>query len=310
MGSMRVFEVGLRDGLQNEARAVSLAQKIALTQGLLKAGIREIEAGAFVRKDKVPQMADSDALFEWIAEEKQEGRIPDQARWVALVPNPQGFERARKVGVENIAVFTAATETFNRKNIGMSIEQSLEKIQEVLLLARESAGMSWTRGYVSTAWGCPFEGRTSVPQAMKVIQALLRLGVNEISIGDTIGVADPRAVKALLKAAIPEVGVERLAVHFHDTRGTALANTLRALDLGITCVDSSVGGLGGCPFAPGATGNLATEDLIYMLNGMGLQTGVDLDILAAESLAFHQAIGRPLSSRYLQAYASECQRKS
>jgi len=300
--AFRVFEVGLRDGLQNESRPVATSQKIHLLQGLLQAGVREVEAGAFVRKDRVPQMADSDSVFQWATEHSAE--IPSDTRLIALVPNVQGYDRARKAGVRRIALFTAATETFNQRNIGMSIEDSFVKMSEVITQARAHQ-VEWIRGYVSTAWGCPFEGRTSVNQAMKVISGLARLGVDEISIGDTIGVADPRSTEQLLKAALAELGPKRIAVHFHDTRGTALANTLRALDMGVTCVDSSVGGLGGCPFAPGATGNLATEDLVYMLNGMGLKTNIDLDQLSEVSLAFHRVIGRPISSRYLQAYAAK-----
>lgn len=297
-----VFEVGPRDGLQNEQRQVSVEDKTWFVQGLLDAGVRELELGAFVRPDRVPQMADTEELYGRISD----GRIQlKKARVWSLVPNRRGLERAVAAGAKQIAVFTAATESFARQNIGMSIDESLHVFAEVIAEAK-AAGIVDVRGYVSTAFGCPFEGKVAPGQALKVVESLGALGVSQVSIGDTIGVATPADVEAVIKPAISSLGAERAAVHFHDTRGTALANTLRSLDLGVRCVDSSAGGLGGCPFAPGATGNLATEDLVYLLSGMGFETGIDLEKLARVSLEFASRLQRPLSSRYLQAFASQC----
>jgi len=298
---VRVFEVGPRDGLQNEKLPVSLEDRFFLIAGLARAGVSDIEVGSFVREDRVPQMAGSAEINQAIVE----GRLPSgTARAWSLVPNVRGMENAVKAGVKRVAVFTAASEAFNQKNIGMTIAQSLAEISKVADLAR-AHGIQ-VRGYVSTAFGCPFEGQVSASQVMGVISSLAALGIGEISIGDTIGVATPRAVEELVRPALQAHGAGAIAVHFHDTRGTALANTLRALDLGVRTVDSSAGGLGGCPFAPGATGNLATEDLLYMLQGMGLSTGVDLDAFCRTTLEFSRRINRPVSSRYLAAFASTC----
>jgi hydroxymethylglutaryl-CoA lyase len=272
-----------------------------LVTRLIDAGIRELELGAFVRPDRVPQMADSDRLFE----DLRAGRFSlGKARAWSLVPNRKGLDRALAAGVKDIAVFTAASETFNKRNIGMSVEQSLTEIREVVKAARKSRLR--IRGYVSTAFFCPFEGRIRPAKTMKVVAALAKSGVDQVSIGDTIGMATPRQVEEVIRPAIRHLGAKRVAGHFHDTRGTALANALRSLELGVTTLDTSVGGLGGCPFAPGATGNLATEDLVFMLEGMGVKTGVDLSKLARLSLDFSRKLGRPLSSRYLQAFASSC----
>jgi isopropylmalate/homocitrate/citramalate synthase len=238
-----------------------------------------------------------------------------KARGWALVPNLKGLERALQCGARNLAVFTAASDTFNQRNIGMSVSESLAQIAELIPAAREAArGRIQIRGYVSTVFGCPFEGKVSPKKALKVIERLIDLGVDQLSIGDTIGVATPNQMDGIVKPALQMFGrgqgVKRLAVHFHDTRGTALANTLRSLELGVRIVDSSAGGLGGCPFAPGATGNLATEDLVYMLNGMGLRTGINLQSLCNVSLEMARRMKRPLSSRYLQAYSSDCSRNA
>jgi len=303
---VHVFEVGVRDGLQNEARPVTLEDKLFLIRGLLGSGIRECELGAFVRADRVPQMADTEALYARVASGEL---VLGRAAAFALVPNLKGLERAKAAGVSKIAVFTAATDGFNQKNIGMTVRQSLQGIEEVVHVAR-SLKMS-VRGYVSTAFGCPFEGRVSSAKAMKVIERLWKMGIQEVSIGDTIGVATPGSVEPLVRAAIQAApSIESIALHFHDTRGTALANALCSLELGIRRFDSSVGGLGGCPFAPGATGNLATEDLVYFLHGMGLRTGIDLEKLCATSVEFSRRIGRPLSSRAVQAYFSQCERQA
>jgi len=293
---VRIFEVGPRDGLQNEKSVVTLADRFFLIEGLARAGMSDIEVGSFVREDRVPQMAGTDLILSAItAGQISIGRATP---WV-LVPNRKGLQNAVTAGAKNIAVFTASTEGFNQKNIGMSIEKSLKEIGALAADAR-AQGLR-VRGYVSTAFGCPFEGKVAPAKPLEVISKLIALGVEEVSVGDTIGVATPRGVEDVIRPALAGHGAEKIAVHFHDTRGTALANTLRALDLGVRIVDSSAGGLGGCPFAPGATGNLATEDLVYMLDGMGVQTGVDLSKLAETSLEFFRRIQRPLASRYLQA---------
>ncbi|MGE0616865.1 MAG: hydroxymethylglutaryl-CoA lyase [Bacteriovoracia bacterium] len=297
--TVNVFEVGPRDGFQNESRFVSLGTKIGFIEGLVAAGIRDLELGAFVRPDRVPQMSDTDAIFQAIREKRL--NLKSTRAW-SLVPNRKGLERAIAAGAKHIAVFTAASETFVKKNIRMSIQESLDEFAPLVKDARK-AGMT-VRGYISTAFGCPFEGKIAPKKVLKVVQALAKMGVSQISLGDTIGVASPRGVTEVVKPTFRLLGVKKTAVHFHDTRGTALANTLRSLDIGVRTVDSSAGGLGGCPFAPGASGNLATEDLVFMLEDMGMDTGIQLEKLAQVSLNLAQKMGRPLSSRYLQARAS------
>lgn len=306
-GSERVsiFEVGPRDGLQNEDRHLSTLQKLHFIRGLVRAGLKDLELGAFVRPDRVPQMADTDEVYRRIRQGKL--KLAGARAW-ALVPNRKGLERALSVGVTHIAVFTAATESFAKKNIGMSIDQSLQEFSSLIREARSELGSKLkVRGYVSTSFFCPFEGRVPVKKAMKTIERLARLDLEQVSIGDTIGYATPNDMDALLKPALHLLGVERTAIHLHDTRGTALANALRAFELGVRCFDSSAGGLGGCPFAPGASGNLATEDLVYMLGGMGVQHGVDMNRLARVSLWVNSLMAHPVASRYLQSYASQCQ---
>jgi hydroxymethylglutaryl-CoA lyase len=306
-----VFEVGPRDGLQNEARKVKLEDKAWFISKLIEVGIKEIEIGAFVRRQRVPQMGDTEKLVSILRKDTSFRR----AHAWSLVPNLHGLERANACGLSRLAVFTAASETFNQHNIEMSIAESLKTISEIVKAAAQNSGQSSGRGsqqktefrgYVSTAFGCPFEGKVSPRKALKVIERLAKLGIRQISIGDTIGVATPNQVDAVVGSALKMLGSERIAVHFHDTRGLALVNTLRALELGATQVDSSAGGLGGCPFAPGATGNLATEDLVYMLHGLGLKTGIDLDRLSDVSLEMARRMGRPVSSRYLSSYAAQC----
>jgi len=302
---VRIFEVGLRDGLQNESRSVSFDQKLDFFRGLKKSGLSDIEVGAFVRPDRVPQMADTDALFQnseirkYLKSSSAPYSIP---RIWGLVPNLKGLERALDLGLSNIALFTAASETFNQKNIGMGISDSLKVMKEIRSHARGKK-INF-RIYVSTVFVCPFEGAIPAKNVLRLCEKLLELKPSEISLGDTVGAGTPRNVTELIRPALKLLGAKKTAVHFHDTRGTALANTLRALDLGVRTVDASAGGLGGCPFAPGATGNLATEDLVFMLQGMGVETGVNLTQLAESSLSFCRAINRPLSSRYLTAYAS------
>jgi hydroxymethylglutaryl-CoA lyase len=289
---MTIVEVGPRDGLQNESAEVPTAAKIAFVDALSAAGAPIIEVSAFVSPKRVPQMADADRVFAGIV------RRPG-TRYMALVPNERGLERALAAGVTDAAVFAAASETFSRRNINQSIDESFVTYGIVARDAR-AAGLP-LRGYLSTAFGCPFEGDVPIARVLDLTRRLLDLGASAVAVSDTIGIAHPGQVRRVLEVLVPAVGADRLALHFHDTRGTALANVLAALDFGIRTFDASAGGLGGCPFAPGASGNLATEDLLYMLNGLGVETGVCLDdvVLASRGLAPH--IGHSLPSRYLQA---------
>ena len=289
---VRVVEVGPRDGLQNERQVLSVEAKVRFIEGLAAAGLPVIEAGAFVRPDRIPQMADTDLVF---------GKLHGLRGPVlsALVPNRQGMERALQCGVREVAVFTAASEAFTRHNINMGIDESLTRFRDVLALAKPEGVR--VRAYISTAWWCPYTGRVAPDSVRRVGVALVEMGCYEISLGDTIGAATPAEVTSLLERLARDLPLEGLAVHFHDTRGTALANVLAALASGIATVDSSAGGLGGCPFAPGASGNLATEDLLYMLQGMGIGTGVDLAAVAGASKSLEGPLGHPLPSRYLQA---------
>jgi hydroxymethylglutaryl-CoA lyase len=287
-----VVEVGPRDGLQNEAAPLTVADRVAFCERLLDAGLQVVEIGAFVSPRWVPQMAGSDEVV------RRVGRRPG-AKTPVLVPNRQGFEQARAAGVKEIAIFTAASETFNKKNINATIDESFQRFAEFVPEAVKDG--CWVRGYVSTCFGCPYEGTVKPAKVVEVARRLLEVGCHEISIGDTIGVGVPSQVTDLMGQLKEDVPASALAVHFHDTRGTALANVLAALETGIATVDSSAGGLGGCPYAPGASGNLATEDLLYMLHGMGVETGVDLGRVAAASRVIAPRLGHPLPSRYLQA---------
>ena len=287
-----VVEVGPRDGLQNEATPLSVEDRVALCELLLAAGLRVVEPGAFVSPKWVPQMAGSDEVV------RRLGRPPG-ARLPVLVPNRQGYDRAVAAGAREIAVFTAASETFNRRNINASIAESFARFAEFVPEAKDHG--LWVRGYVSTVFGCPYEGRVDPARAVEVCARLHEAGCDEVSVGDTIGVAVPSQVTDVIGRLAEVMPRERVGVHFHDTRGTALANVLAALQSGAAVVDSSAGGLGGCPYAPGASGNLATEDLLYMLDGMGIATGVDLEKVVAASRFVAERLGRALPSRYLQA---------
>ena len=287
-----VVEVGPRDGLQNEAKALGVDERVAFCEALVAAGLPVVEVGAFVSPKWVPQMAGSDQVL------KRTRRRPG-VRLPVLVPNRQGFLAARAAGAREIAVFTAASETFNRKNTNASIDESFARFLEFVPEAK-AEGM-WVRGYVSTCFGCPYEGRVSPARVLEVATRLRSAGCDEVSIGDTIGVAVPTEVHDVMGRLAAAIPVSALAVHFHDTRGTALANVLAALEEGIAIVDSAAGGLGGCPYAPGASGNLATEDLLYMLQGMGIQTGVDLGAVVRASRGLAGHLGRGLPSRYLQS---------
>jgi len=267
---VRIVEVGARDGLQNEKTILPAATKVELIDRLSDSGLDTIEATSFVSPKWVPQLADAADVYTAIL--KKPG-----VRYPVLVPNLQGYERARSVGVTDIAVFTAASEAFNRKNINASIDESIERFMPVMGRARPD-GVS-VRGYVSTVLGCPYQGDVAVADVVRVAKRLHDLGCYEVSLGDTIGVGTPAKARAMLAAVAAEVPMAALAVHFHDTRGQALANILACLELGVAVVDSSVSGAGGCPYARGATGNVASEDVVYMLHGMGIATGVNLDKL-------------------------------
>jgi hydroxymethylglutaryl-CoA lyase len=291
-----IVEVGPRDGLQNESARVAAADKIAFVDLLSSAGLAEIEAGAFVSPKWVPQMADSDAVFAGIA--RRAG-----VRYSALVPNLAGLERAHAAGVRDVAVFAAASETFSRKNINQGIDESLAIYRDVCARA-SSLGMR-VRGYVSTAFGCPFEGEVPVARVVEVSAALAEMGADQIAVSDTIGIAHPGQVPRVVEAVAARVPLDRIALHFHDTRGMAAANVLAALDLGVATFDASAGGLGGCPYAPGATGNVATEDLIYMLDGLGIESGVDLARLVEASAFMEARVGHRLPSRYYRAVSRQ-----
>lgn len=293
--SVTIVEVGPRDGLQNESTAIATADKIEFVNRLSASGVGVIEAAAFVSPKWIPQMADAEALFARI--DRREG-----TRYAALVPNLRGLERAHAAGVREIGLFAAASETFSQKNINQTIEDSLNTYRAVSARALQ-LGIR-VRGYVSTAFGCPFEGPILPARVADVAEAFVSMGAFEVAVSDTIGIAHPGQVPKLIAAVAERVPLDAIALHFHDTRGTALANVLTALDLGIATFDSSAGGLGGCPYAPGATGNLATEDLVYMLEGLGIQTGVDLDALLDASGFIEARIGHPLPSRYYRAVAA------
>ncbi|TXH03843.1 MAG: hydroxymethylglutaryl-CoA lyase [Nevskiaceae bacterium] len=289
---VKVVEVGPRDGLQNEKQMVPAATKIELIRRLADAGLPVVEATSFVSPKWVPQMADADAVLAGIP------RKPGVS-YPVLVPNVQGLERALAAGVQEIAVFTAASSAFTQKNINATVEESLARLAPVI--AQALAKQLKVRAYVSTVLGCPYQGEVPVSEVVRVAQVLADAGCYEISLGDTIGVGTPRKARAMLRACADAVGMERLAVHFHDTRGQALANILACLEEGVRVADASVSGLGGCPYANGASGNVATEDLIYMLHGMGCETGVDADALLQTSVWISQQLGRTPASKLGQA---------
>src|SRR5437870_1027428 len=287
-----IVEVGPRDGLQNERTTVSTADKIAFVDRLSAAGLPVIEVSAFVSPKWVPQMADAADVCAGIT------RRPG-VRYSALVPNLPGLERAMAAGVTDIAIFAASTETFSRKNINQSIDESFATYKDVS--SRAQAANLRVRGYLSTAFGCPYEGDVAPERVAEIAARLIDLGVFEVAVSDTIGVAHPGQVPRVLAAVLARVPVTQIALHFHDTRGTALANVLASLPFGVQTFDASAGGLGGCPYAPGAAGNLATDDLIYMLDGLGLETGVLLAALSEATKFIGSKIDHPLPSRYAQA---------
>ncbi len=287
-----VVEVGPRDGLQNESAKIPTPEKIAFVDALSAAGLPVVEVSAFVIPKWVPQMADAAEVYAGIT------RRPG-TRYPALVPNLAGLQRAKAAGVDEIAIFAAASETFSKRNINQSIDESLDTYRAVAERAR-GLGMR-VRAYLSTAFGCPFEGAVDPRQVARVAESLIGMGAFEVAVSDTIGIAHPGQVPVVVEAVAEHVPIEKVALHFHDTRGMALANVLTALDLGIATFDASAGGLGGCPYAPGATGNLATEDLIYMLDGLGIETGVNLDAVVEASARIAGHVGHAPASRYFHA---------
>lgn len=298
--SVEIYEVGPRDGLQNEGVTLPTERKVEMIERLVNAGVKRIEITSFVNPRWIPALADH-------AEVAKAIRRRPGVSYSALVPNMRGLDGASRAGMDEVAIFMAASQTHNKKNINKTTEQALATYTDVIKEALDR-GMK-VRGYVSCVYGCPYEGRIAVEEVVRVSKALLDLGVYELSLGDTIGVGTPLQVSHIL-ATLLEEGINRdaLAVHFHDTRGTALANVTVALQLGIRTVDSAIGGLGGCPYAPGASGNVATEDVVYMLEGMGVKTGVDLDALVPVSVNLEANLARELPSKYLKAHLGHCTR--
>ncbi|MGE0867148.1 MAG: hydroxymethylglutaryl-CoA lyase [Kofleriaceae bacterium] len=288
-----IFEVGPRDGLQNEARQVPTPDKLRFIDALVGAGIRAIEITSFVSPKWIPQLADA-------AEVARGVHRPPGVRMSALVPNRRGLDTAIAAGMKEIAVFLSASETHNKKNVNKTIAETLAGFADVVPRARE-ANLA-VRAYVSTVFGCPYEGEIDPERAVTLTGQLLDMGVYQVSLGDTIGVANPRQVEDVLGRVLAKHPPAAIAGHFHDTQGTALANCLVALTMGVTTIDSAAGGLGGCPYAPGAAGNLATEDVVAMLHGMGVKTGIDLDKLAEASRTAATFVGHELPSKYLKAH--------
>ncbi|MCW0451800.1 hydroxymethylglutaryl-CoA lyase [Xanthomonas sacchari] len=294
--SVRIVEVGPRDGLQNEKAWVATEDKIELIARLGRTGLRSIEATSFVSPKWVPQLADAAEVYAGIAQ------VPG-VDYPVLVPNLQGYERAAAVGVREVAVFTAASETFNRTNTNAGIDESLARFAPVL--ERAAADGVKVRGYVSTVLGCPYQGDVPLADVVRVAQRLHAMGCYEISLGDTIGVGTPGKARAMLRAVAAVVPMDALAVHFHDTYGQALANIAACLEEGVRVVDAAVSGAGGCPYAKGASGNVASEDVVYLLHGNGVETGIDLPALAATGRWLAQKLGRPTGSKVGQALAAE-----
>lgn len=289
---VRIVEVGPRDGLQNEKQAIATSAKIQLIENLTAAGVRYIEAGSFVNPKWVPQMADSAAVFAGV--HKKPG-----VTYAALIPNLQGFERAIAAGANEVAIFAAASEAFSQKNINCSISESLTRFAAVIEAAK--AQQISVRGYISCVLGCPYSGEVAPQQVAAIARELLAMGCYEISLGDTIGVGTAGHCKKLINACTQTIAHEKLAVHMHDTYGQALANIYAALEMGISVVDASVAGLGGCPYAVGATGNVATEDVVYLLNGLGIKHGIDLAALIHAGNSISQQLNKPTNSRVAKA---------
>ena len=290
--TVTLVEMGPRDGLQNEHESIATADKIAYIDLLSQTGLGWIEATSFVSPKAIPQLADATEVFTGI-------RKAPGVRYPVLVPNLKGYARAREAGADAIAVFTAASEIFTKRNINMTIAESLDAFRDVVAAAEEDG--VWVRGYVSTAFGSPFGDVVTSQMVVDVCQALMEMGCDELSVGDTIGVGVPSQVEELVRMLAQAIPIEQIAMHFHDTRGTALANLYAALQCGVSIFDSSAGGLGGCPYAPGATGNVGTEDVLYMLNGLGIETGVDIDKVRTASRFIASKLGHGLTSKAFQA---------
>ncbi|MEM7647471.1 MAG: hydroxymethylglutaryl-CoA lyase [Pseudomonadota bacterium] len=295
MAKVNIVEMGLRDGLQNEAVHLSVLQRFQLLKKIDEAGVRRVELGAFVSPKWVPQMSDTAKLFKKSLRAQEQKKLNSQLRLSALVPNLRGLVDADKARVKEVAVFGAASETFSQKNINCSIKESLQKFTDVVGEAQKKKIK--TRAYLSTIFACPYEGKIPLKKVLSLVEKYLELGVYEVSLGDTIGVGSPKQVRALLKGVSKMASRKKIALHFHDTRGTAIANILASLDLGYTTFDTSIGGLGGCPYAPGAAGNVATEDVVYMLNEMGCSTGISLDKLIKTTHWMNRQVGRQLPSK-------------
>jgi hydroxymethylglutaryl-CoA lyase len=298
---VEIYEVGPRDGLQNELRTLSTKEKIRLIEALLSAGETRIEVTSFVSPKWVPQLSDAEELLRQL-------RRPPGVTFSALVPNQKGLSRAMEAGLQEAAVFLSATETHSKKNINKTIAEAITGAREVAQAAA-AAGMR-VRGYLSVVWGCPYQGAVEISKVVEICRKLADAGLYQLSLGDTIGVGTPGQTEQILEALLQYFKPEQLALHLHDTRGTALANALVGLIAGITTIDASVGGLGGCPYAPGAAGNLASEDLLFMLQGLGIETGIKLDKLVGAGEVAQELIGRKLSGKYLQAALGERERKS
>lgn len=290
-----IKEVGPRDGLQNEKEVIPSEDKIARINQLSKTGLNYIEISSFVNPKWIPALADAFEVATGI--ERQEG-----VTYAALVPNKRGLEKALEANIDEVSIFMSATESHNKSNINKTIDETFPVLKEVVdeaLTANKSV-----RGYISTVFGCPYEGSVDVESVIRISENLFEMGIGELSLGDTIGVANPKQVQEVLEVLLKRFPAEKLAMHFHDTRGTAMANILVSLDMGITIFDSSLGGLGGCPYAPGASGNLATDDLLYMLDGMGIHSGVNREKLMEAALFIQEKIGRPLASHQLQTLSN------
>lgn len=293
---IRIVEVGPRDGLQNEKTIVSLEDKVTFIKMLAEAGLRDIEATSFVRADKIPQMSDGAELFKRLSNETS----LKKTNLISLVPNAKGLELAVNAGVKEIAIFTSTSNTFNQKNINATIEESMVRIEEVMFKAKNHGLRA--RAYVSTVFGCPYEGKTSLDVLKDLIIRLKKLGVYEISLGDTIGIANPLQVREVIDFLKKDFDLDFFAMHFHDTRGMAAANILTSLELGMTSFDSSAAGLGGCPYAKGASGNVATEDLYFLFSSMGIETGIDMEKLSKASQFILSKLQKESGSKFLKAY--------
>lgn len=291
--SVMIKEVGPRDGLQNEKEFISTEDKIAWINQLSDSGLKYIEITSFVHPKWVPALSDAVEVAQGIT--RKEG-----VTYAALVPNQKGLEAALKANIDEASVFMSASESHNLKNINKTIDETFPVLKSVI--ADSLAAGKSVRGYVSTVFGCPYEGNVPIDQVVRVSENLFEMGIHELSLGDTIGVANPKQVQEVLEVLLKRFPADQIAMHFHDTRGTALANILASLDMGISIFDGSVGGIGGCPYAPGASGNMATDDLIYMLDGMGIESGVSLDKILSAAAFIQEKIGRPIPSHNLQAF--------